>query len=246
MMKAPADSPPSSASQPAVRPIVSTTKMRLCEPAVVRRRSISSTMTLSAVSKPRLYSVTGRSLSIVLGMPMTWAPALDSFCGHADGVIAADGDEHVQAEVADVVERLPGAVAAGLVGVGAGGAQVGAAVAVPGAHGGLVERHDPLLELRPARLGFEKTLPAVADAPDFVLHAPLVFETVIEGGLDHPFDRRVKTGAVAAGRQNADPAFLHTCSSDAVRVLSGFRRKMINGIIPSPTMSSNSLNGSPN
>ena len=61
--------PERQASQPARRPIVSTTVTRRWLSLVVRRRSIASMMMLTAVSKPNVTSVTARSLSIVLGTP---------------------------------------------------------------------------------------------------------------------------------------------------------------------------------
>src|SRR4051812_42472226 len=62
------------AIQPAWRPMTSSTSTRLWLSAVVWRRSRASVATCTAVSKPNVISVPPRSLSIVLGTPMTGSP----------------------------------------------------------------------------------------------------------------------------------------------------------------------------
>ena len=52
--------------------------MRSCEPTVVRWRSMASVARVIAVEKPMQYSVLRTSLSIVLGMAMTFTPSLSS------------------------------------------------------------------------------------------------------------------------------------------------------------------------
>ena len=61
-----------------MRPITSTTKARLCDDAVVRRRSIDSSAMFRAVSTPMVISVQDRSLSMVDATPMTGKPICDS------------------------------------------------------------------------------------------------------------------------------------------------------------------------
>ena len=62
------------ASQPACRPITSTTITRSCDSAVVCRRSIASVAIETAVSNPKVWSVAARSLSMVFGTPITGPP----------------------------------------------------------------------------------------------------------------------------------------------------------------------------
>ncbi len=71
---APPASPECSAIQPACRPITSTIITRLCDSAVVWRRSIASVAIWTAVSNPNVMSVPARSLSIVFGTPITGSP----------------------------------------------------------------------------------------------------------------------------------------------------------------------------
>ena len=75
---APAARPACSAIQPACRPMTSTSSTRWCDSAVVCSRSIISVAMLTAVSKPKVRSVSSMSLSIVFGMPTTGTPACDS------------------------------------------------------------------------------------------------------------------------------------------------------------------------
>ena len=66
---------------------------------VVRRRSTASVTMLMAVSKPKVKSVTIRSLSIVLGMPtIGMLEFVVEAVGDAQGVVAADGHQGVEAE----------------------------------------------------------------------------------------------------------------------------------------------------
>ena len=66
--------PPTAASQPAWRPMASTTMTRWCETVVERSRSIESATVVTAESNPMQASVSGTSLSIVFGTPTTgWA-----------------------------------------------------------------------------------------------------------------------------------------------------------------------------
>src|SRR5438105_894558 len=55
--------------------MTSTTITRLCDSAVVWRRSIASVAICTAVWKPNVKSVPPRSLSIVLGTPTTGTPS---------------------------------------------------------------------------------------------------------------------------------------------------------------------------
>src|SRR3954463_14657466 len=56
--------------------MTSTTITRLCDSAVVCRRSIASVAICTAVWKPNVKSVPARSLSIVFGTPTTGMPSL--------------------------------------------------------------------------------------------------------------------------------------------------------------------------
>jgi len=55
--------------------MTSTTMTRSCDSAVVCSRSMASTHTCTAVSKPKVSSVADRSLSMVLGTPTTARPS---------------------------------------------------------------------------------------------------------------------------------------------------------------------------
>ena len=68
---------------------------------------------------------------MVLGMPTTLTPSLGQLGGDAQGIVAADGDDRVQSQLLDIVEDLLRLVVLGVIGVGARGAQEGAAVSVP-------------------------------------------------------------------------------------------------------------------
>ena len=85
------------AIQPAWRPITSTTITRLCDSAVVCRRSIASVAICTAVSKPNVKSVPARSLSIVFGTPTTGDAVGRQPAGDAERVLAADRDQRVDA-----------------------------------------------------------------------------------------------------------------------------------------------------
>ena len=78
--------------------MTSTTITRLCDSAVVCRRSIASVAICTAVWKPNVKSVPARSLSIVLGTPTTLMPVLGQLAGDAQRVLAADRDQRVDAE----------------------------------------------------------------------------------------------------------------------------------------------------
>ena len=74
MASAPAATPIQLAISPAWRPITSTIKVRLWEEAVSVILSIASRATLTAVSKPMVYSVPAISLSMVPGIPIAGKP----------------------------------------------------------------------------------------------------------------------------------------------------------------------------
>ena len=93
---APPAIPEWSAIHPALRPITSTTRIRLWLSAVVCRRSIASVATCSAVSNPNVTSVAPRSLSIVFGTPITGRPSVGQPVGDAERVLAADRDQTVE------------------------------------------------------------------------------------------------------------------------------------------------------
>src|SRR3954463_15766982 len=77
-MSAPPVSAPESGIQPALRPITSITITRSWDSAVVWSRSITSVATWTAVWKPTVTSVPARSLSMVLGTPITGMPRSES------------------------------------------------------------------------------------------------------------------------------------------------------------------------
>ncbi len=113
----------------------------------------------------------------------------------AEGVLAADGHERVELEALDVPQHLGRAIHAlvadlVLEGIGARRAQVGAAVAVPGAHGVHVERPGVLTE------AVEQAFPSVVDADDV--------DAVVGRAVDEAADRRVQARRVAAAREHAD------------------------------------------
>ena len=78
MTSAPPAIPEYAAIQPAWRPMTSTMITRLCDSAVVCRRSIASVAICTAVWKPNVKSVPARSLSIVFGTPTTGIPSSTS------------------------------------------------------------------------------------------------------------------------------------------------------------------------
>ena len=71
---APAAIPAFKAISPALRPITSTTKVRLCDDEVSRILSKASTTVETAVSNPIVKSVPTISLSIVPGSPTAGKP----------------------------------------------------------------------------------------------------------------------------------------------------------------------------
>jgi len=75
MQWAPPAIPACNAIHPASRPMTSTTITRPCDVAVVNKRSMHSVAKSTAVSNPNVAVVLSRSLSIVLGTPMTRRPA---------------------------------------------------------------------------------------------------------------------------------------------------------------------------
>ena len=104
-----------------------------------------------------------RSLSIVLGTPITRQPQLAvQAAGHAQGVLAADGDQGVEAQVR---HRLPALLRAalGLEEVGAGAAQDRAAAGQEGAHDVAVER---------LRVALQQAAPAAVQAHVLVAEPP--------------------------------------------------------------------------
>ena len=96
---APPAMPAHVAMWPAWRPITSTTMTRSCDSAVVCRRSIASIAICTAVSNPKVSSVPDRSLSIVFGTPTTLHAGSNELGRHTQRVLAADGDQRVDAEL---------------------------------------------------------------------------------------------------------------------------------------------------
>ena len=84
--------------------MTSHTSTRLCDSAVVCRRSIASVAICTAVWKPNVKSVAARSLSIVFGHADDGDAVLVQLARDAEGVLAADRDQRVEAWV---LHRLP-------------------------------------------------------------------------------------------------------------------------------------------
>ena len=80
--------------------------MRSCEPTVVRWRSMASMARVMAVEKPMQYSVLRTSLSIVFGTAMTFMPCWSSVGGVAERIVAADGDQVIEAQRLDILQHL--------------------------------------------------------------------------------------------------------------------------------------------
>ena len=160
--------------------------IRLCDSAVVAIRSSASVAIVTAVSKPKVMSVPGMSLSIVFGTPTTRSPSSRECERSAQRAVAADHDHGVDAVRLD---RRPdaGVALAVDVRVASRRAEDRAAALEDAAHVLALERpHVPLHE----------AVPAVADADD--LHPVGDGRTADDGA-----DDRVEPGAVAAGGENA-------------------------------------------
>ena len=128
-----------------------------------------------------------RSLSIVFGHADDVDAALVQLGRHAEGVLAADRDQRVDAELVQV-RRDPLDAAVDLERVGARRAEDRAAARQDAAHLGDAERHGDVLERAP---------PAVAEADELVA---VDADALADDGADH----RVQAGAVAAAGQHSD------------------------------------------
>ena len=155
------------AIQPAWRPITSTTITRLWDSAVVCRRSIASVAICTAVWKPNVKSVPARSLSIVFGTPDHVDAVLAQPARHAERVLAADGDQAV-----DAVRLERGGDPLGapvlLEGVGARGAEDRAAAVQEPARVVEVERRGcrrAITPAQPLRKPSTSRLPCAPGAP---------------------------------------------------------------------------------
>ena len=80
--------------------MTSTTITRLCDSAVVCRRSIASVAICTAVWKPNVKSVPGEVVVDRLGHADDVDARLGELAGHAERVLAADRDQRVDAEPA--------------------------------------------------------------------------------------------------------------------------------------------------
>ena len=108
--------------------------------------------------------------------------------GDAEGVLAADRDERVDLVLGEVLLDAADAVLL-LEGIGARGAEDGAAAGQDAAHGGDVERDG---------VAFERTAPAVPEADELVA-------VLLHALADDGPDDGVEPGAVAASGQYSDP-----------------------------------------
>ena len=185
MTAAPPAMPDQVAMWPAWRPMTSTTITRWWDSAVVCSRSMASTAICTAVSKPKVSSVPERSLSMVLGTPDDLHAELVQLVGHPEGVLAADGDQGVDAEP---VEARPARVHATveLERIGARRAEDRAAPWERPAQGLDVER---------SRRPLDHALPPVEEADQLVAVGALAL-------AHHCSHHRVQTGAVTAAGQH--------------------------------------------
>ena len=117
MMLAPPAMPACSAIQPAWRPITSTTSARWCDSAVVCSRSMASMAMLTAVSKPKVKSVRGEIVVDRLGHADDVDAQVGELRGDAQGVLAADRDQRVDAGAArlSLMRSTPPSILNGLV-----------------------------------------------------------------------------------------------------------------------------------
>ena len=156
---------------------------RLCDSAVVCRRSIASVAICTAVWKPNVKSVPARSLSIVFGTPTTFDAVVHQPPRDAERVLAADRDQRVDALVGEhALELLEAALL--LVRVRPRGAEDRPAA---------VEDPARVLVGEGGAVAGEHAGPAVAEADELVaVHVdPLAHDGA---------DDRVEAGAVAAAR----------------------------------------------
>ena len=225
--------------------------MRSCEPSVVRCRLMSSLARVIAVEKPMQYSVPWTSLSIVLGMATSGTPCVVERLGEAQRVVAADGDEVVEAHGLDVLEHDRREVVAVLADRASASARSATrwagsgsrfilrglvrevcsqvpAGAVDGARGDAVERHDVLVVERGARPLVGQALPAATDAADL--------EAQLGRAIRDALDDAVEAGDVAAPGEDADPAWpghvacplwRRACPAGAGRWRRGVREPMV-------------------
>ena len=160
---------------------------RLCDSAVVCRRSIASVAICTAVWKPNVKSVAARSLSIVFGTPTTLIAVLVQPAGDAERVLAADRDQRVEAVR---LHRCPHLVdaAVDLVRVRAGRSEDRPAA---------VQDPARALERQVDRLVLEHAGPAVAEADELVAVG-------VDALADDGADDRIEAGAVAAAGEHAN------------------------------------------
>ena len=124
---------------------------------------------------------------MVFGTPTTLTPELVQLGGDAEGVLAADRDQRVDAEGVQVLADLVDA-AVDLERVGARRAEDRAAARQDAADLGDAERHGEVLQ---------RALPAVAEADELVAVHP---DALADDGADH----RVQSRAVATAGQHSD------------------------------------------
>ena len=79
--------------------------IRLCASAVVEMRSSASVAIETAVSKPKVMSVPGMSLSIVFGTPTTRKPLLVERERGPERAVAADHDHARRCRSRSIVRR---------------------------------------------------------------------------------------------------------------------------------------------
>ena len=208
---------------------------RLCDSAVVCRRSMASVAICTAVWKPKVTSVPARSLSIVLGTPTTGTLSAASRRRDAERVLAADGDQGIDALPLERLAHQRGAVALALVGIGARRPEDRAAA---------VQDARRVLRRQLDRVGLEHAGPAVAEADDLMAMA-------VDPGAHDATDHRVEAGAVAAAGEDAEarhrarhPAKCGRRSkrgSTPVARLVGFQARATRSTTPSPGASSSDL-----
>ena len=173
---------------------------------------------------------------------MTLKPWRSSSRGIAQGVVAADGDQVVEAEGLDVLQHLrlvtsktvevtpflvisfvgnscPSSTGGSffiLEGLVRELCRIGAAGAVDGAGVLAIQRQDVAGAAgRILQVDVGQAFPAAADADDFAAD--------FAATVDHRLDHGIQTRDVAAARENTDTLRSHECSSSLIRLLSDWK-----------------------
>ncbi len=128
---------------------------------------------------------------------------------HAERIVPTDSNQRIQAQLFNVVQHQLRAVVLGIVGIGPGSPQHGAAISVPGPYFLLVQRADIVPHFQVGICLKHEAAPAIPDAEHLVPDSPFRFQPPIISGLDRPLDRRIEASAVATAGQDADSLRYH-------------------------------------